>query len=264
MAPRTPLKLGSAEMDAALGAPETAAAARYAALVPSHVAIIMDGNGRWASRRGLPRVAGHRAGVEAVRRTIRATMENGIPWLTLYAFSSENWRRPAAEVTDLTGLLRHFLRNEVNELDSHGVRLRVIGDRSRFDSDIQAELAIAEQRTAGNAKLNLVVALSYGGRAEIVAAAQAAAEAARAGRLDPAALTEAMFSALLSTTGIPDPDLIIRTSGEQRLSNFLLWQSAYAELVFLDVLWPDFAAAHFGEALTEFNRRERRFGARPA
>jgi undecaprenyl diphosphate synthase len=211
----------------------------------------------------LPKVAGHRAGVEAVRRTIRCAMEAGVGWLTLYAFSSENWRRPAGEVSDLTGLLRHFLRNEVAELDQAGVRLRVIGDRARFDRDIQVELEAAERRTAGNAKLTLVVALSYGGRAEIVAAARAVAEAALAGRLDPAALTEEGFAGLLSTTGVPDPDLIIRTSGEQRLSNFLLWQSAYAELVFLDVLWPDFAAAHFDEALAEFNRRERRFGARP-
>jgi undecaprenyl diphosphate synthase len=256
---RTPLKVGLVEADAAPGTP-----VRDAAMVPSHVAIIMDGNGRWATRRGLPRVAGHRAGVEAVRRTIRACMEAGVAWLTLYAFSSENWRRPAAEVTDLTGLLRHFLRNEVAELDSHGVRLRVIGDRTRFDRDIQAELAAAEQRTAGNTKLHLVVALSYGGRAEIVAAARAAATAAVAGTLDPAGLDEDAFAALLSTADIPDPDVIVRTSGEQRLSNFLLWQSAYAELVFLDVLWPDFGPAHFGEALAEFNRRERRFGARPA
>jgi len=256
MAPRTPLTVGL--VDAQPPAPQV-----ETPLAPCHVAIIMDGNGRWAARRALPRVAGHRAGVEAVRRTIRATMESGVAWLTLYAFSSENWRRPAEEVTDLTGLLRHFLRNEVAELDKHGVRLRVIGDRGRFDLDIQAELAAAEQRTTGNAKLNLVIALSYGGRAEILAAARALAAAARAGTLDPAALDEAGFAALLSTTGIPDPDLIIRTSGEQRLSNFLLWQSAYAELVFLDVLWPDFGAEHFGEALAEFNRRERRFGARP-
>lgn len=263
MVVRTPLKVEPAAAGAE--SPEAAreGGAREPALLPSHIAIIMDGNGRWAARRSLPRVAGHRAGVEAVRRTIRSSMESGISWLTLYAFSSENWRRPAAEVTDLTGLLRHFLRNEVAELDQHGVRLRVIGDRSRFDSDIQTELVAAEQRTAGNGKLNLVVALSYGGRAEIVAAARAVAEAARDGSLDPAALTEEMFAGLLSTTGIPDPDLIIRTSGEQRLSNFLLWQSAYAELVFLDVLWPDFGPAHFGEALAEFNRRERRFGARP-
>jgi len=232
-------------------------------LMPAHVAIIMDGNGRWAAKRGLPRLAGHRAGVEAVRRTLRTTIENGVGWLTLYAFSSENWRRPVGEVMDLTGLLRHFLRNEIAEVHEHGVRLRIIGDRSRFDRDIQTELDAAERRTAGNSRLNLVVALSYGGRAEIAAAARAAAEAARAGTLDPSALDEAAFAGLLSTHGIPDPDLVIRTSGEQRLSNFLLWQSAYAELVFLDVLWPDFGAAHFTEALAEFNRRERRFGARP-
>ena len=234
-----------------------------AGLVPTHVAIIMDGNGRWAAGRSLPRVAGHRAGVEAVRRTIRSTMESGVGWLTLYAFSSENWRRPASEVLDLTGLLRHFLRIEVAELDEHGVRLRVIGDRTRFDPDIQKDLAAAERRTAGNGRLNLMVALSYGGRAEIVAAARAAAAAALAGNLDPATLDEAAFAGMLSTAGVPDPDLIIRTSGERRLSNFLLWQSAYAELVFLDVLWPDFGPAHFAAALAEFNRRERRFGARP-
>jgi len=254
---RTPPKVGLAD-------PDSASSPRpHGAATPSHLAIIMDGNGRWAARRGLPRLAGHRAGVEAVRRTIRLAGENGIPWLTLYAFSSENWRRSSEEVSDLTGLLRHFLRNEVAELDSSGVRLRVIGDLARFDSDTQADLAAAQRRTAGNAKLNLVIALSYGGRADIVAAAQAAAAAALAGRLDPASLTEEGFAGLLSTAGIPDPDLIVRTSGEQRLSNFLLWQSAYAELVFLDVLWPDFGPMHFGEALAEFNRRERRFGARP-
>jgi undecaprenyl diphosphate synthase len=260
MALRTPLKIGAADP----AADPPAAPAHEQPTAPRHVAIIMDGNGRWAARRSLPRLAGHRAGVEAVRRTIRATMEAGVGWLTLYAFSSENWRRPAGEVSDLTGLLRHFLRNEVAELDANGVRLRIIGDRTRFDRDIQVELAAAEARTAGNARLNLVIALSYGGRAEIVAAARAAAEAARAGTLDPASLDEDRFGALLSTAEIPDPDVIVRTSGEQRLSNFLLWQSAYAELVFLDVLWPDFGPAHFAEALAEFTRRERRFGARPA
>jgi undecaprenyl diphosphate synthase len=229
---------------------------------PAHVAIIMDGNGRWAAGRGLPRVAGHRAGVEAVRRTVRAAAATGVGWLTLYAFSSENWRRPLAEVMDLTGLLRHFLRAEVAELHRSNVRLRFIGDRGRFEADIQAELTAAEARTRGNAGLNLVVALSYGGRAEIVAAARAVAEAAAAGTLDPAGLDEAGFARQLSTDGIPDPDLIIRTSGEQRLSNFLLWQSAYAEFVFLDVLWPDFGAAHFAGALADYSRRERRFGAR--
>jgi undecaprenyl diphosphate synthase len=238
-------------------------AAPVAGSVPTHVAIIMDGNGRWAKARGLPRIAGHRAGAQAVRRTIEAAIRSGVGWLTIYAFSSENWRRSAAEVLDLTGLLRHFLKSEIAELDAAGVRLRIIGDRGRFDHDIQGDLAQAERDTAGNTKLNLVVALSYGARAEIAAAARAAAEAAAAGRLDPAGLDEARFASFLATAGIPDPDLIIRTSGEQRLSNFLLWQGAYAELLFLDVLWPDFGPEHFAEALAEFARRERRFGARP-
>ena len=230
---------------------------------PRHVAIIMDGNGRWAAARRLPRIAGHRAGAEAVRRTIRAAIESGVQWLTLYAFSSENWRRPTTEVLDLTGLLRYFLRTEIAELKGAGVRIRIIGERTRFDPDIQGDLAQAEQDTAGNTRLNLVVALSYGARAEILAAARAVAAEALAGRLDPAALGEEQFGRFLATAGIPDPDLILRTSGEQRLSNFLLWQAAYAELLFLDVLWPDFGAAHFAEALAEFARRERRFGARP-
>jgi undecaprenyl diphosphate synthase len=231
--------------------------------VPSHVAIIMDGNGRWATARGLPRVAGHRAGVQSVRRTIEAAIANGVSWLTLYAFSSENWRRPATEVTDLTGLLRRFIKSELAELGREGVRMRFIGDRSRFDAEIQAELSRAELATIGNTRLHLVVALSYGARGEIVAAAQAAIAAVVAGKLDPASLTEASFARLLSTCDIPDPDLILRTSGEQRLSNFLLWQSAYAELIFTDVLWPDFSAEHFAQALAEYGRRERRFGARP-
>jgi undecaprenyl diphosphate synthase len=234
-----------------------------AARVPSHVAIIMDGNGRWAASRGLPRVAGHRAGVQAVRRTIEAAMANGVGWLTLYAFSSENWRRPVEEVSDLTGLLRRFIKSELAELGREGVRMRFIGDRTRFDRDIQAELARAELATVGNTRLNLVVALSYGARGEIVAAVQAAIAAAAEGRLDASSLTEESFARLLSTKDIPDPDLILRTSGEQRLSNFLLWQSAYAELIFNEVLWPDFTAEHFEAAIAEFGRRERRFGARP-
>jgi undecaprenyl diphosphate synthase len=249
-------------MRGAAVAPSRTAAADAGA-VPTHVAIIMDGNGRWASARGLPRIAGHRAGAQAVRRTIEAAIRHGVGWLTLYAFSSENWRRPLAEVTDLTGLLRHYVRSEVSELHDSGVRLRFIGDRARFDADIQEDLRRAEQKTAGNARLNLIVALSYGARAEIVAAARRVAEAARAGTLDPATLTEEAFGRQLDTAGIPDPDLILRTSGEQRLSNFLLWQSAYAELVFLDVLWPDFGQAQFADALAEYSRRERRFGARP-
>lgn len=233
------------------------------AALPIHVAIIMDGNGRWAASRGLPRVAGHREGARAVRRSIEAAMRQGVRWLTLYAFSSENWRRPAAEIMDLTGLLRHYLRTEIAELRGNGVRLRVIGDRHRFDPDIRTELQVAERSTSANTRLNLTVALSYGGRDEIVAAARSLAEAARAGRLDPAELNETMFARALFTAGMPDPDLVIRTSGEQRLSNFLLWQSAYAELVFQDVLWPDFGPTHFAAALAEYARRERRFGARP-
>jgi undecaprenyl diphosphate synthase len=232
-------------------------------VMPAHVAIIMDGNGRWASARGLPRVAGHRAGVQAVRRTIEAAIAHRVGWLTLYAFSSENWRRPAEEVRDLTGLLRRFIKSELAELGRNGVRLHFIGDRGRFDKDIQAELERAEASTLDNTRLNLVVALSYGARGEIVSAVRRALAEVASGRLDAAALDETMFSQLLSTNGMPDPDLILRTSGEQRLSNFLLWQSAYAELVFTDVLWPDFGEPEFVAALEEFARRERRFGARP-
>ena len=230
--------------------------------VPQHVAIIMDGNGRWAHARGLPRVAGHRAGAQAVRRTIEAAAASSVSWLTLYAFSSENWRRPAEEVLDLTGLLRHYIRQELAAITREGVRVRIIGDKARFDKDTRTELDRAERTTIGNTRLNLNVALSYGARDEIASAARRAAEAALRGELDPAAITEAGFEQFLSTAGMPDPDLVIRTSGEQRLSNFLLWQSAYSELVFMDVLWPDFGTAHFDEALTEYARRERRFGAR--
>ena len=229
---------------------------------PQHVAIIMDGNGRWAHARGLPRVAGHRAGAQAVRRTIEAAVESGVSWLTLYAFSSENWRRPMDEVLDLTGLLRHYIRQELSEITKQGVRVRVIGDRARFDAATRAELDRAERTTVGNTRLNLNVALSYGARDEIVAAARAAALAAQRGEVELETLDESGFERFLSTAGMPDPDLVIRTSGEQRLSNFLLWQSAYSELVFLDVLWPDFGAGHFDQALTEFARRERRFGVR--
>jgi undecaprenyl diphosphate synthase len=230
---------------------------------PAHVAIIMDGNGRWAASRHLPRVAGHREGAKAVRRAIEAAIRQGVPWLTLFAFSSENWRRPAAEITDLTGLLRRTVKSELAEFIANGIRLRVIGDRRRFPPDIQTSLAEAEAITSGNARLNLTVALSYGARAEIAAAARALAQAARDRRLDPDAVDEAALASHLATNGMPDPDLVIRTSGEQRLSNFLLWQAAYAELVFLDVLWPDFGAEHFAAALAEFARRDRRFGVRP-
>ena len=230
--------------------------------VPRHVAIIMDGNGRWAAARHLPRLAGHRAGAQAVRRAIEAAIRNNVGWLTLYAFSSENWQRPEDEVSDLTGLLRHYLRHEVAELHREHVRLRAIGDRARFGAEISRELAQAERLTEGNTRLNLTVALSYGGRSEIVAAARAVAAAA-AGTLDPAAITEASFSAYLFTAGMPDPDLVIRTSGERRVSNFLLWQAAYAEYLFPEVLWPDFSASHFESALADYATRDRRYGTRP-
>jgi len=228
--------------------------------IPTHVAIIMDGNGRWAAARGLPRVVGHREGVKAVRRTIEAAMDQGVKFLTLFAFSSENWRRPASEVTDLTGLLRQYLRSELHELQEKGVRLRIIGERDRFGPNLSSELAEAEERTKANHKLTLVMALSYGGRADIVEAAKRAIAAG----VDPARLTEDKFAELLATDGIPDPDLVIRTSGEERISNFLLWQTAYAELFFTDILWPDFGEDSFAAAVQEFARRERRFGARPA
>ena len=258
----TPL-LRTAEPSGAGLAAQAPGFAPVDAAVPTHVAIIMDGNGRWAAARGLPRIAGHRAGAEAVRRTIRACLDTGVSWLTIYAFSSENWRRPPTEISDLTGLLRHYLRQEVAELSRAGVRMRFIGDRARFGAAMGTQIALAEERTAGNSRLNLNIALSYGARDEIVAAARKLAAAAAAARISPEAIDEATFAAQLTTAGQPDPDLIIRTSGEQRLSNFLLWQSAYAELVFLDVLWPDFDAPHFRQALGAFARRERRFGARP-
>ncbi|MFC0408186.1 polyprenyl diphosphate synthase [Roseomonas elaeocarpi] len=229
-------------------------------VVPVHVGIIMDGNGRWAAGRGLPRAMGHRAGAEATRRVIEAAAEAGVRWLTLFAFSSENWRRPASEVLELTGLLRHYLRHEVSQLVRDGVRLRVVGDRERFGVETAAEIERAERLTADGQRLNLNIALSYGARAEIAAAARAIAREAAAGRLDAASVDEALVERHLATRDMPDPDLIIRTSGEQRLSNFLLWQSAYAELVFTDVLWPDFDARHFTAALSEFARRERRYG----
>jgi undecaprenyl diphosphate synthase len=183
-----------------------------------------------------------------------------VAWLTIYAFSSENWRRPPGEILDLTGLLRRYLKSEIEELKKSGVRMRFIGDRSRFDRDIQRDLTSAESETSGNTRLNLTIALSYGARAEIAAAARAAAGAIRAGRITADELREDVFESFLATAGMPDPDLIIRTSGEQRLSNFLLWQAAYAELVFLEVLWPDFDQTHFTAALAEFSRRDRRFG----
>jgi undecaprenyl diphosphate synthase len=228
---------------------------------PVHVAIIMDGNGRWAKARGLPRVAGHKRGAEAVRRTVTGAAELGVQYLTLYGFSSENWKRPPAEIDDLMGLLRLYLNNEIEELDRKGVRLRVIGQRSRLQPDIVRLIEGAERRTAANRKLNLIVALSYGGRAEIADAARCIAEGVSAGRIDPAAVDEDLFERFLYTADIPDPDLLIRTSGEKRISNFLLWQCAYAELVFLERLWPDFTRDDLESAITEYHGRDRRYGA---
>jgi undecaprenyl diphosphate synthase len=206
----------------------------------------------------LPRAVGHREGTKAVRRSIEAAIGQGVRYLTLFAFSSENWRRPPEEVSDLRGLLLQYLRSELQELHEAGVRLRVIGEHLRFGPNIVAELAAAEAKTAGNDKLTLLLALSYGGRADIVAAAKRAI----AEGIAPEALSEEKFASYLSTAGVPDPDLLIRTSGEQRISNFLLWQTAYAELVFTDVLWPDFSAQDFAAAVRQFAMRERRFGAR--
>jgi undecaprenyl diphosphate synthase len=227
---------------------------------PVHVAIIMDGNGRWARARGLPRTAGHRRGADSVRSAVETARELGVSYLTLYGFSSENWKRPAHEIDDLMGLLRLYLRSEIKELQRNGVRVRVIGDRKRLPADIVDLIEGAESGTLVNTALTLVVALSYGARAEITAAARRVAEHVKAGVLEPDAVDEELFESYLSTHGIPDPDLLIRTSGEQRLSNFLLWQCAYAELVFVDTLWPDFARDDFEGAVDEFRRRERRYG----
>ena len=240
--------------------PETPLQYSDAPTGPDHVAIIMDGNGRWAQARGLPRTAGHKAGAEAVRRTIKAAVAMGVPHLTLFGFSSENWKRPSGEVGDLMGLLRLYLRNEIAELDRQGVRLRVIGDRSRFADDIQRLITDAEGRTQGNTKLHLTIALSYGGRQEILDAARSLAEQVQRGDISPEEIDESRFERALYTADLPEPDLLIRTSGEQRISNFLLWQMAYAEFVFTDVLWPDFGQEQMADALAEFRGRERRFG----
>lgn len=227
---------------------------------PAHIAIIMDGNGRWAQRRGLPRADGHEAGSEALKRTIRAAMTAHVPILTVYAFSSENWRRPAGEVGKLLELFLRALNREIRELDENGVRLHFIGDRSSFNLALREGMARAEKRTRSNTALQLNVAVSYGGQADILQAARALAQQVEEGRLRADELDEARFQAALSLAQLPAPDLFIRTGGEQRLSNFLLWQLAYTELYFTQVLWPDFGAEHFQAALAEFARRERRFG----
>lgn len=228
--------------------------------LPRHIAIIMDGNGRWATARGLPRVEGHRRGVEALRATLRAARDIGIEIVTVYSFSSENWSRPAAEVSALMGLLKRFIRNDLAELHEAGVRVRIAGDRDTLSGDIRSLLLEAEALTAGNTGQTLIVAFNYGSRQEIAEAARALALDVAAGTRDPASITPEAIGARLSTAGIPDPDLVIRTSGEMRLSNFLLWQCAYAELVFQPVLWPDYGREALMEALAEYARRERRFG----
>ena len=222
----------------------------------------MDGNGRWATARALPHSEGHRRGVEALRKTVRAAIELGIETLTVYSFSLENWGRPADEIGVLMALLRRFIRNDLADLHQHNVRIRIIGARSGLPSDIAPLLAEAEETTRNNDGLTLVVAFNYGGRQEIVAAARAIAEDVAAGRLQPGDIDEAQVERRLTTSGLPDPDLVIRTSGEQRVSNFLLWQGAYAEFVFLPVLWPDFDRAAMEEAIALFASRERRFGGR--
>jgi undecaprenyl diphosphate synthase len=227
---------------------------------PNHVAIIMDGNGRWAKARGLPRVAGHRRGADAVRRVVRGAGELGIPVLTLFAVSTENWTRPADEVNDLMGLLRHYLRNELDELHKNGARLRVIGNREGLASDIVRDISDAENMTLGNSRIDVNICINYGARAEILHAIRSLARQVAAGELTADRIDEDRFESELLTSGVPDPDLLIRTSGEQRISNFMLWQCAYAELVFVDTLWPDFGKEHLEQAIAEFRRRERRYG----
>jgi len=229
--------------------------------IPRHIAIIMDGNGRWAAARGLPRRDGHRAGADSVEACLRACGEIGVPYLTLYAFSSENWKRPEAEVNALMGLLSHFLEEKTSLLLQEKIRLKIIGQIDRLPDRTREQLLSCVERTAANDRLTLVVALSYGSREEIVEAARCLMEKAKSGELEPAALDEATFAAHLHTVGIPDPDLLIRTSGECRVSNFLLWQISYAEIVISETYWPDFRREQLLETIGEYQRRERRYGA---
>ena len=228
---------------------------------PQHVAIIMDGNGRWATNRGLPRLVGHRRGAERVRAIVAAAPGLGIRWLTLYAFSTENWKRSTEEVIGLMRLFARYIEREADRLSANGVRVRFIGDRARLDPRLQALMAGIEARTAANAVLNLTIAVNYGGRDEVTRAARALAAAALRGEIAPEAITEATVAGVLDTAGLPDPDLVIRTSGETRVSNFLPWQAAYAEYEFSPFLWPDFLPAHLAEIMARFGLRERRFGA---
>ncbi|MBB3890210.1 undecaprenyl diphosphate synthase [Phenylobacterium haematophilum] len=227
---------------------------------PLHVAIVMDGNGRWAKRRGLPRQVGHPKGVDAIRRVVEAAPAQGVRWLTLYAFSTENWRRPAGEVAEVMRLLKLYVNSDLDKLTREGVKVRILGRRTGLPPDVAEIVERAERQTAHNDKFFLQVAFNYGGRADIADAARALAAEAAAGRLQPGDITEDLLQSRLSTAGIPDPDLVIRTSGEQRLSNFLLWETAYSEFVFQDVLWPDYGADYLRAAIEEFHKRERRYG----
>ncbi len=227
---------------------------------PRHVAIIMDGNGRWAKERGLPRTIGHRQGIEAVRRTVRAAIELKIPYLTIFSFSSENWSRPTEEIDDLMGLMKRFVSGDLADLHKAGVRIRTIGERDNVDPELISLMDEAVGLTMDNSELTLLIAFNYGSRAEIAKAARKLAQEVAAGALAPDAITPERFAQALDTSDIPDPDLLIRTSGEMRLSNFLLWQTAYTEFVFLDAYWPDFDRAAFEQAIAEYNARERRFG----
>lgn len=250
-------------VDGAGNAPGAAAAEASAAkdiAGPRHAAIIMDGNGRWAAARGLARSEGHKEGTRAARRAVEAARDLGLQYLTLYSFSTENWRRPASEVRDLMALLRRFIGDELSTLKKEGVRVTIIGDKKNLEPEIKLLVGRAEKQTAKNSDFFLQIAFNYGGRDEIVRAAKKLAEDVASSAIRPAAIDEETFGAVLDTNGIPDPDVVIRTSGEKRISNFLLWQAAYAEYVFLDVLWPDFDKAHFESALKEFVARERRFG----
>jgi undecaprenyl diphosphate synthase len=227
---------------------------------PRHVAIIMDGNGRWAKERGLPRAIGHRQGVEAVRRAVRAAIELNVTYLTIFSFSSENWSRPLEEVDDLMGLMKRFIRRDLAELHQNGVRIRMIGERHKVDSELMSLIDEAVELTKNNSALTLIIAFNYGSRGEIAKAARRLAEDVAAGVLTPEAITVEAMAAALDTSGIPDPDLLIRTSGEMRLSNFLLWQTAYTEFVFLETYWPDFDRAALESAIGEYRARDRRYG----
>jgi undecaprenyl diphosphate synthase len=243
-----------------MSVPETTLPAMAGVEIPRHVAIIMDGNGRWAAARGLPRVEGHRRGVEALRRTLRAAGDLGIQYLTIFSFSSENWARPQSEIRDLMGLLRRFIRNDLADLHKNGIRVRVIGERDNLDPDVRRLLDEAEELTRANTELTLVVAFNYGARQEIARAARRIAEQALSGALDPRQVDAQTLAGFLDAPDLPDPDLVIRTSGEQRLSNFLLWQAAYSELVFVQTYWPDFDRQALENAIAEYAKRERRFG----